>query len=502
MGSFQVELGGKKIAAKTVLTLLAEKVKGCTPEWAAKLSDVPAKDIARIALEFAKAAPRAFVPTYKRDAAGPNYANSWRLRHCIHILNTLTGAIDHEGGILLLHGVKVPWLEDVDPPKAPFPPQPAKPVDGRREFPVTWKIYSEKDFSAPGHYGMAGFGLYHGSTTRCVFFRNPHRGLFAMIGSPMLEEALVKMELVVDWNLYLDDVGYFCDYVLPAPHQFEEGKFDIRLYFPKWPCFVGGTPVQKSPGDTIGWGGLAKKMGLALAPKYWTTDGSSDPAKAIKGNMYDPALKAAGAAETYADFMAKGGLWIDKQPYHNYRTLGEIGYGGRVRTYFDQFAEVGHEPLPVWAPQWHTPEGDYKFHLLVTRAPWHMHADPNFINNQVLKQISSKNFIDCAWLHPAAAQGLGLKEGDTVILDNNPKFVPECRRPQKTKVHLTTRIRQDCVMLFHGVGHRARTSGSGPASAPATETSSPRRTRWSRSTTPPAWVGWRMSTSASASLGR
>ena len=39
--------------------------------------------IRKIALEFAAAAPYAVIPTNKRDAAGPNYANSWRLRHAL-----------------------------------------------------------------------------------------------------------------------------------------------------------------------------------------------------------------------------------------------------------------------------------------------------------------------------------------------------------------------------------------------------------------------------------
>ena len=198
--------------------------------WAAKISEVPAKDIKRIALEFAAAAPKAMIPTYKRDAAGPNYANSWRLRHAINILNSLVGSIDHEGAILLFHDVKLPWLDEITPPVKPYPPLPAKQADFREEFPVTNNIYKNKDFSAPGHYGMIAWGLYKAKRGKAVFFRNPHRGLFAMIQSQMMEAAADRLDLVVDWNLYLDDLGYFCDYVVPAPHQFEEGKLDIRLY--------------------------------------------------------------------------------------------------------------------------------------------------------------------------------------------------------------------------------------------------------------------------------
>jgi len=459
-GSFTVEIDGNQIKAKPVMQLLTEATKTYTPEWAAKISEIPAKAIRKIALDFAAAAPYAMVPTYKRDAAGPNYANSWRLRHAIQILNTLSGSIDHDGGVILLHDVKIPWIDEIAPPAIPYPPKPAKHADFRDEFPVTNNIYRNKDFSAPGHYGMIGWGLYKTDRAKAVFFRNPHRGLFAMIQPQMLETACDKLDLVIDWNLYLDDLGYFCDYVVPAPHQFEEAKMDLRLYYPKYPCIVGGSPVQKSPGDQIGWGGFATKIGLALAPQYWTTDGSGDPAKKIPMNLGDVAVKQAGIAENAADFMKKGGFWIDKKPYQNYKHIEEISYGkpnGRVRMYIPEFAEVGHSPLPIWAPRWHSSTGDFKFSLLITRAPWHMHADPCFINNPVLKEVTIRNHMDAVWINPEAAAKLGLKEGDEVILENDPNYMKDLPRPVKAKLHLTKRIvRKDCVLTFHGIGHRAK----------------------------------------------
>lgn len=460
-GPYAVTVDGKEVQAIPVLQLLQENVKECTAQWAAEISDVPADVITRVTKEFAAAAPNVCIPNLKRDAAGPNYANSWRLMHAINVLHALTGSFDHEGGVLFLHDVKIPWLEDVDPPAKPYPELPEKAPDYRHEFPVTEEIYRKKDFSAPGHYGMIGYGLYQTDMTKVVVFKGPHRGLAALIQPQMVEKALEKMDLVWDWDLYLDDIVYWCDYVLPAPHQFEESKLDIRQYYPKYPCLVGGEPVQKPPGDCIGWGAIVKKIGLAMAPEYWTTDGSSDPEKVIPGNVNDAALKAVGAAESTEEFMKeKNGIWIDKKPYENYRTIREIGYGrpnGRVRLYIDEFVKVSHEPLPKWAERWTSPDGEYKFSLLVTRAPWHMHADPNFINNKALNVLSKNNYIDCVWISPNAAKELGLKEGDSVIVETNPKYMKDLPRPVKSKVHITERIaRDDCILLFHGIGHRSK----------------------------------------------
>jgi anaerobic selenocysteine-containing dehydrogenase len=458
-GPFQFVFEGRTITAKPVLQILRESVADYTPGWAEKISRVRAGVIERITREFMAAAPEAFIPALKRDAAGPNYANSWKLRHCINMINFLSGAMDHNGGILLLHGVKIPWLDDVAPIHKPYPPQPDHPVDGRHHFPVTWDIYKNKDFSAPGHYGTLGHGLFNSDQTKVVFFRNPHRGLFAMIQPQMLEAALEKMELVADWNLYLDDIGYWCDYVFAAGHQFEGGKLDLRLYYPKYPCLVGGAPVQKPPGDQIGWGTLARQIGLAVAPEYWTTDGSRDPDKAIVDTCADQAVRSVEAAGSYKEFIEKGAFWIDKRPYENYRQIRELAFGapeGRVRFYIDELVQAGYDGVPGWSPQWHASEAPYQFALLITRAPWLMHADPNFINNPALRSLTEQNFMDCIWMNPEDARELGVEEGEMIRLENNPRFMTRLPRPVIGKAHISERVMSRCILTFHGMGHRAK----------------------------------------------
>ena len=52
---------------------------------------------------------------------------------------------------------------------------------------------------------------------------------------------------------------------------------------------------------------------------------------------------------------------------------------------------------------------------------------------------------------------LGLKEGDMVVLENDPQYMKDLPRPVTAKVHLTKRVtRKDCVLTFHTSGHRAK----------------------------------------------
>ena len=176
-----------------------------------------------------------------------------------------------------------------------------------------------------------------------------------------------------------------------------------------------------------GWWAPAKKIGLELAPDYWSTDGSRDPAKLIKDTRSDEAVKAVGAASNYKEFMEKGGFWIDQsKPYENYHNISKLSYcspHGRVRIYVDEFVKAGYDPTPHWTGRWHRSEGEYKYSMIATRAPWLIHADPNFVNNPALKILTERNFMDCVWIHPDGAKEAGVAEGDKVLLENNPKFM-------------------------------------------------------------------------------
>jgi hypothetical protein len=140
-----------------------------------------AKSIRKIALDFAAAAPQSFIPTYKRDAAGPNYANSWRLRHAIkHPQCAQRG--DRSRG--RRHSPS--WAQDSLAGRncstcRSLSEQPAEPVDFRNEFPVTDKHLSKERLLRPRPLRHGWVGLYKTNRAKVVFFRNPHRGLFAMI---------------------------------------------------------------------------------------------------------------------------------------------------------------------------------------------------------------------------------------------------------------------------------------------------------------------------------
>ncbi len=70
----------------------AASLADCTPEWAEKITGIPATTIARLAVEFAEAAPAASIEPSWRGAFGCSYANSGETARAVCLFNTLLAA--------------------------------------------------------------------------------------------------------------------------------------------------------------------------------------------------------------------------------------------------------------------------------------------------------------------------------------------------------------------------------------------------------------------------
>ncbi len=88
-----------------------------TPEWAEEISTVPAADIARIAREFAAAAPRATTLCNRGSSA---HIKGYYNDRCIILLNGLVGSVGRRGGWCWM------WTGGMDKKRFKLPPQPAK----------------------------------------------------------------------------------------------------------------------------------------------------------------------------------------------------------------------------------------------------------------------------------------------------------------------------------------------------------------------------------------
>lgn len=98
---------------------LAHHVQPYTPEWAGKITDIPAETIRRVARELAFHAPRAMVPPGRHTTW---YGNDTQRMRALYILNALLGAVGRPGGLYI---GEPPFME-----KHPHPPLPLEPQVG------------------------------------------------------------------------------------------------------------------------------------------------------------------------------------------------------------------------------------------------------------------------------------------------------------------------------------------------------------------------------------
>lgn len=90
----EYEVDGVK--AKPVFQLLKEKVSMYTPEWAEKITGVPAETIRRIGIEFGKTRPAAVDCGWH----GPKYKNATMTFRAAAILNALVGGLIKDGVLI------------------------------------------------------------------------------------------------------------------------------------------------------------------------------------------------------------------------------------------------------------------------------------------------------------------------------------------------------------------------------------------------------------------
>lgn len=117
---------------------------------------------------------------------------------------------------------------------------------------------------------------------------------------------------------------------------------------------------------------------------------------------------------------------------------------GKIELYSAKLAASGQDPMPEYTDHGGAPEGYYR--LLFGRHP--VHSFGRTTNNPVLNRVYDENEV---WVHRITAAEWGMKQGQKIKLRNQ-----DGAESGPIKVKVTERIRQDCVYMVHGFGHKSR----------------------------------------------
>lgn len=218
-----------------------------TPEWAEKITGVPAATIKTVAERYASAKPAAIIT----NAGIAHHVNAVDTFRVLTFLAAVTGNIGVPGGgANFMHnspvGVSLPPIVNPKPIKdAGLPPQP----DYFVEAILTGKPYTLKAVF------YAGNMMAHVANTKRV------------------DEALKKLDLFVSLNLFPQEDTAYADYILPTTTFYEVDHVGVRRLDRgiRWRNKVV-EPMGESRVDSRIWIELGRKMAemdKANPPEYW-----------------------------------------------------------------------------------------------------------------------------------------------------------------------------------------------------------------------------------------
>jgi thiosulfate reductase/polysulfide reductase chain A len=399
-----------------------EFIKPYTPQWASKITEVPAATVERVAKEFAANKP-AVIATHKRDAGGPNYANSWRLSHAQIILMALVGSIDRLGGPIMERMPKFPSLDSVYPP--PLYPKPKAPrIDGMEKFPLLLK-------TGKGSFSTFMNAVLEGKPYPIKAAIVRKHNILAFPDAPKMVEALKKLEFMVALDIHPSEMIQMADIVLPDHHYLEGSAIVGRQYFGLYPQMAIQQPVVKPLYDTKGF--------RAIIPDIAKAMGLGDYFKDFSPGSYDDACLKANGYSMEELKKSPNGLLGEPKPFVPKTEFGTPSK--KIELFASEFKKHGYDPLPAWKEKAVQVSKEYPFYFVTTRPSVFIHSTLQNLEANI--QVYPEN--QC-YIHTETAKKLGVKNGDYVIVESQINKI-------KVKAKVTEGIRPDTVCVDHGFGH-------------------------------------------------
>ena len=430
---------------------LAAHVAEFTPDWAAGITDLPAAQIRETALVMAENLPSSAVIPGRHTTW---YGNDSQRMRATYLVNTLLGAYGREGGmyinksVFLDHYPNPPYTVtgssggcSAEPgatsDELPLGPTGKARADGVKESfmrgPTALQELIDPMISGDP-YPIKALMVYGVNLLHSV----PNRDRTI--------EALKALDFVVAIDVLPQEHIAWADVVLPEATYLE--RYDDLWTVPhRTPYIAMREPAVEPLHDTKpGWWisrELGMRVGLESFYKWETIE-----------EYLDKRLISVGSS--LEDMRAQGGVIVQKGKPYLEDFDGSSPFhtaSGLINLYSEDLAAAGHDPMPVYESIDEPPTGFFR--LLYGRNPVHTFAKTQ--NTPVLNDIVSENEV---WVNVDAAEQLGVKDGDLVMLENQ-----DGARNGPVKVKATQRIRHDAVYMVHGFGHDApgltRANGKG-----------------------------------------
>jgi len=394
---------------------LVPHIQPYTAEWAARECDIPAKDIRRIAHEFAKASPNA---VYYQGRRSSFFQNDTQMRRAMAILNAIVGAWDTPGGLLPNKKIKMsphdylaPWYDDVPDRLEKGDVAFLSNKDG------SWPAFRDRALAADP-YPIKGMMVYKQNILSSV----PDRAKSL--------ELMKQMDFICCIDITMSDTAWYSDVVLPEATYLERLDPPENLSGPvpvvafRQPCIQ---PMFESKTNFWIMQQIAKRLGDEIYEQFDFT---------MEEHIHHLTHRN---PKIYKDLVEKGVYYESTEPeYGRFKDKRLRTVSGKIELYSERYAEYGLDPMPVYSAPQKAPANRYR--LLVGRHAYFTHGTTS--NNAYLHEIMPENTL---WLAPGEAKKLSLRNGQMVKVTSP---VGE----ETLKLEVTDKIRPDSVYMAHGFG--------------------------------------------------
>ena len=439
--------------------------KGYTPEWAEKITNIPASEIYKTAREFMKARS----PIYYQGRRSVFSKNDFQLRRAMAIFQALSGNLDKKGGIIYGKKLTLP-AEEIN---APMYAQ-VKPRFDREGIAIptdktgSWILFRNMVLEGKAPYPV-----------RAMFMRK-HNPMSGVPNTTKTEQFLRKMDLNVMIDILPSDTAMFCDVILPEASYLERTS-PVASYGFLEPAIVQRKAAIKPLYETKTPEVIYKELAERLSKPLWKntlkydedvqddTKGMSEQEleKYYKENGFDLAdaweksveesnkervVKAFGE-EAWKTLEEKGVYYPNMDKYHKQLNPNEFQYypddkknyttkGDKLKVVvnFKNLAKKGVDPMPTWHDdmEFKVPKG--QFRLITGRHA--QFTQSGTTNNMMLRDLIPTNYL---WLNRRVAKKMGVKFGDMVEVKSKVGKVT-------LKAYPTEKIAPNQIFMLHGFG--------------------------------------------------
>ena len=403
---------------------LTDHVKEFTPEWAEKITEIPANVIRETAKAMMDAKPAVLVHPGRHVAW---YGNDVQRARAVAILSAILGIWGQKGGYFLKSEFPASY-NALDIPAAPIPKR--QRVDGAGyRFPLASTEEGLTQELVKATLSQKPYPI----KSWMVFGQNIFNSIPAKRDT---RKAIDNLDFYVVVDVRPTEPTWYADVILPEDTYLE--RYDTLMTVTGWyKQYVSlRQPVVKRVHNTKpGWWiakELGKRLGLSAYYPY------NDYEDVIKYQLKDSGI-------SFTKLKRDGVITFPAKPFlepgesYQFKTSDK-----KVHLYSKELKDLGFDPIPVYEPV--NDPGKGYFRLVYGLMPVHSHGKTE--SNPWLNTLISEPHL---WINEIIGKSMGLKNDEEVIVENQDGI-----RSDKIKILMTPGMRHDAVFLPHGFGGNDR----------------------------------------------